>query len=141
MFACIIYSVLQVYVAKRTIATRSLLTLIAAFFCYHTQIATLNGCKALSSKFLTTLVDHCRHMQLLEICGAAADDGAKSRQQFPGGTQNFPILQRPFFCLFMRCHCHLSQLVLICVGCLLADNACCVCCYTVVYRQARCNEQ
>ena len=73
-------------------------TLIAAFFCYHTQIATLNGCKALSSKFLTTLVDHCRHMQLLEICGAAADDGAKSRQQFPGGTQNFPILQRPFFC-------------------------------------------
>eukprot|EP00953_Heterococcus_sp_UTEX-ZZ885_P006105 3763-Heterococcus_DN1.PRE.1 len=54
----------------------------------NVQIATLNGCKAVNTKFLTTLVDHCRHMQLLEICGAAADDGAKSRQQFPGGKRD-----------------------------------------------------
>jgi hypothetical protein len=73
------------------------------------QIATLNGCKALSAKFLTTLVDHCRHMQLLEICGAAADDGAKSRQQFPGGTHNFPFTQMTVWC--HRNHfAHLSYL-------------------------------
>eukprot|EP00953_Heterococcus_sp_UTEX-ZZ885_P006108 3764-Heterococcus_DN1.PRE.1 len=28
------------------------------------------------------------NVQLLEICGAAADDGAKSRQQFPGGKRD-----------------------------------------------------
>jgi hypothetical protein len=56
-------------------------------------------------------------MQLLEICGAAADDGAKSRQQFPGGTQNFslPTTNRSlstFSTDSLIICCNLSRLVL-----------------------------